>query len=138
MKNLLMSMMNGIDEHFLSAAQFDNAAIFNNLLEREADINIQNRSGDTFLQLAFQKKEQPIVNCLLEYASNVNTRKFSSNESLLHFDICYEQVSIIDTLLKNEADLNHSIIIGQTLLETALYRRNWPIVNKLLDFRATD
>jgi len=74
------------------------------LLEKKADVNIVNRSGETPLYAAALRRMLEVVGMLLRYKANPNIG--SPDTSPLAAACLKQDVKIVDMLLKHEADPN--------------------------------
>ncbi|OUM60551.1 hypothetical protein PIROE2DRAFT_46137, partial [Piromyces sp. E2] len=65
------------------ACQKNNENIVKYLVEQpSANVNTQNKNGNTALHLACQNKNENIVKCLIEKGANVNTQNKDENTPL--------------------------------------------------------
>jgi ankyrin repeat protein len=97
-----------------------NASFVQLLLENEADPNLSSGSGETPLHLAIAKAQVDVVAKLLKYEANANTG--SQKGTPLQVVLRNGNVEIAELLASNNADVNITDSIGESLLHKAAAR----------------
>ena len=130
------------------AAKMQNLDIINYLLKKGANINLQNKDGDTELMMIFDskiidhknsKKELAIVKILLNKGLNIDLQNNKKETALMkavnrkNLDK-YEYHNVIKTLLFMTPNLNLQDKNGETALMKAVDNENFIIVKELVDY----
>jgi hypothetical protein len=135
------------DSLLLVACEYGATRIINKLLEKGADVNKANNSGETPLHYVCERvfldsDPIPIIRELIRRGANVNARTFADRETPLASAVAQTvDSSIIEFLLTNGADLHIPAIQGHkemSVLELAIRGDNVspyykPIIHLLLD-----
>ncbi|QSS97871.1 ankyrin repeat domain-containing protein [Psychroflexus sp. ALD_RP9] len=114
-------------------------AVYNNqikatklLLEKGANIDAQDGSGNTALMGAVFKNHQNMVDLLLNKGTNPNIQN-SQGQTALAFAVIFNRIDLVKLLLKNNADKSIADKTGKTPLQIARNQQNQALVNLLKD-----
>lgn len=77
--------------------------------EKSADVNRDTRNGETPLQRAIFRNNEPIVEDLVKYGANINHRVRNSDISMTMYCIIRSQSNILDILIENGASMEYTI-----------------------------
>ncbi|XP_059174819.1 putative ankyrin repeat protein RF_0381 [Physella acuta] len=105
------------------------------LLQKGANVNLQNDDGMTALHLAVLQNSKQNIHILLQYNANVNI-KCNKGQTALHLAVKMKTHQNVSTLLKNKANVDIQSNYGQTALHIAVMRQSMPCVMILLDYKA--
>ena len=109
-----------------------NVRILRALIDADADINIQNRSGDTLLMFACVDDNLEIVEALVELGADLTIYNCDGNTAFL--DACdNEHLRIVQYLINAGADNNLRDGSGNTALILACLNGHWPVAQELID-----
>ncbi|XP_043484439.1 26S proteasome non-ATPase regulatory subunit 10-like isoform X2 [Leptopilina heterotoma] len=105
------------------------------LLQKEININDQDRNGDTALHMATRRGDEAIVALLLEFRAEINCQN-NIGVTPLHVSAKRGHEEICKMLLIKGADVNARNIIRQTALDFAAEFEHEQIIELLLKFGA--
>ncbi|CZT47712.1 uncharacterized protein RSE6_08306 [Rhynchosporium secalis] len=101
------------------------------LLDSDVDVNCCDALGRTPLYLAAQFGHEPIVNLLLKHKSLIDIPETVKNWTPLII-ACLEGFStVVEVLLKDDANINHIDNSGWTAIDHASYRGHIPLTKAL-------
>ena len=98
------------------------------LLDNNANVNYQNRNGETALHIASQLDRTEIIRILVDRGANVNIRDRNGNTPLVaynNFRNYTMSAESAEILINNGADVNYQNRNGITFLMWAAYRAAW-------------
>lgn len=101
------------------------------LLEKNADINKKDKSGNTALMLACAARNKQLVNCLIKNNANLNESN-SEGYTALHNAVFSDNTNIVSQLLENGARVNQQTN-GITPLSIAIILKREAILPMLLE-----
>lgn len=103
-------------------------------LKEDGDVNEENESGESVLVQAIRKKcDEEIIDLLLEHGADLNDFD-NEGVSIFDFAVMYNNIKIVDMLLKNGFDVNHTRRkSGFTPLMGAVCYGRAEMVRKILD-----
>lgn len=116
------------------------SAIYNNieltkfLLERGADVNIQDNDGVCTLHYACHLLCEEMIKLLLSYGANVNLLKSNLENPLMLYVQSGKNKSIIDLLIKSGVNLNQKNIFGDNVIDIAKLHKNEEVIPILLNY----
>jgi ankyrin repeat protein len=90
--------------------------IFEKMIEKNVDFNLQNETGKTALMMALENKQTETAKLLIEQAVNLNLMDEDGNTAM-HFAIRHcRKTKLVNMLIQKNADLNLQNLKGQTAL----------------------
>jgi ankyrin repeat protein len=127
--------IDGIGEVGLSGLHLttftDNAAIAKMLIDRKADVNVQNDWGVTPLHYAITNKASKVTKLLLEAKAKVNTHN-KYGVTPLHSATELNDPAVTKLLIDAKADVHAKDIRGRTPLHGVMYRGSIDVIKLLL------
>jgi ankyrin repeat protein len=121
------------DTALTAMAAQGNAKVVDALLRGGADVNAKGRNGWTALLLALQEGHPDVVDILLAQPTLDFKAETPDKMTALMVAVWHEQESVVRTLLKRDADINHQDNDGDTAVHGAALYRNGKILGLLLD-----
>ncbi len=106
-----------------------------NLVYSGADVNVQNKNGDTALHLATDNENTEIIKKLIEAGADVNVQN-KNGDTALHLAIDNKNTEIIKKLIEAGADVNVQNKNGDTALHLATDNENTEIIKILIEAKA--
>jgi len=121
------------------ACQTKQHEVINALLEKNAELNIQNKYGYCPLLIAIENNDEKLVDILLKYNANVNVYDTYGNNTLM-LACSIGNKKIVESLLNHQGstlDINERNFNNNTAVHNACECGNYDIVNLLLNSGAT-
>ena len=115
------------------------------LVEKGANVNVTDVSGNTPLHMAVKERNKTGVKFLLEQGADVNVANVWGYTPLhlaakfrVIMDAAYKKrnESLVSILLENGSDVNVANVSGNTPLHTSIILKNEPLANTLLEHDA--
>ncbi|XP_063923595.1 uncharacterized protein LOC135137792 isoform X2 [Zophobas morio] len=124
--------------HYASESQQNNRDIMQLLISKRIDVNVQNKTGQTALQLACLKGVFENVKILLHFGASVNSTD-EDNNNALHYASKSKQVNgdVIKILSERGIDVNAKNKNGTTALQLACLTGVYQNAKILLDIGAS-
>ena len=112
-------------------------AIATFLIEKGANLNLQNRDGYAPLHIAIHEKDEEILNLLLKKGADVNLKDRRANTPL-HLAVIEGEITVVTTILDRikPLDLEMRGEGEKTPLHLAVSKGHKAIINKLLNYGA--
>ena len=95
-------------------------------------INLKDSYGQTFLSYAIEYNNNEIINLLLNYSSLDLTYTNKSGNTYIHLAVIYNNISLVEKLIKKNIDLNKINNEGNTCLHLAYLYNNNEIIDLLI------
>lgn len=121
-------------DSLITAVNDGNLADAEILLYDGADPNIQDKIGNSLLQLASLKDNTEMVSLLLDYKADPNLDRYDQNS--LFTAINNNNTDIVRLLLEHYANPNRKNGLSMTPLQQAILIRNLDIIELLLQYEA--
>ena len=110
--------------------------LYNLLKENISIINVKDSKNQTFLSYAIQRNNNEIINLIIASPSLDLSYKDIEGNTYIHLSVIYNNISLIESLIKKGININRKNNDGNTCLHLAyLYNRN-KIINLLIDNKA--
>ena len=122
-----------LDEMLSLACRQGKLDIVQLLLQSGAHVNHRNKAGNTPLLEACSQGHVSVANYLLEHGSKIDAPTETTLDSALTWACTLGNSSIVDTLLKKKADVEHRTKDGCTALMFACLAGHKEVAEKLLD-----
>lgn len=116
-----------------TAVQFRVINIAKRILEEQININARTYTGETALHIACNFELKEIVDMLIDKKINVNIKDYDYEYTALNYAIKLSNLSIINKLISNGADMLSQDYYGDTPLHFALKESNYEVVNLLIN-----
>ncbi|OUM63992.1 hypothetical protein PIROE2DRAFT_43024 [Piromyces sp. E2] len=116
----------------------DNEDIIKELIKRGSGVNFVDKSGNSPLVYAVQKRTLPIVKLLIKKGANVNFLIKRNNKSILMYAIELEEVEIVKHLIKSGADINFKNDKGISILKRVSDIGNKEIFEYLIKYNVNN
>ncbi|MBQ3565302.1 MAG: ankyrin repeat domain-containing protein [Alphaproteobacteria bacterium] len=110
----------------------DGRITVNNLLEKDPDLTIKDRNGDTALHLAMKGNNQVVVDKILEKNPDVTIQDANGNTPL-HLAVGAKNINWVSTMLRLNPDLTIKNRRGNTPIHVAAGTGNTQILRSLLE-----
>ncbi|XP_059162586.1 ankyrin repeat domain-containing protein 17-like [Physella acuta] len=108
----------------------------NVLLQNGANVNVEDKAGNTPLMVASKKLDKKeVMRALLQAGADINKRN-NNGDSALHFATNGESIESAKVLLEFKADINLKNYIGQTPLFSSLPRSYMQMIEFMLENNA--
>jgi len=121
------------------ACQTKQHEVINTLLEKNAELNIQNKYGYCPLLIAIENNDEELVDMLLQYNANVNVYDTYGNNTLM-LACSIGNKKIVESLLHHQGstiDINERNFNNNTAVHIACESGNYDIIELLLNSGAT-
>lgn len=109
-KNIGLSLINIKDARestpLIYAIKFSNKQVLKQLLDNGADANIKNSMHYNALHMAVKKKDVSIVNIIVKYISNINSKTKEGGATALHYACDFMLYDVVKILLDHGAQQN--------------------------------
>ena len=110
--------------------------LYNLLKENKSLINAKDSKNQTFLSYAIQRNNNDIINLIITSPSLDLSYKDIEGNTYIHLAVIYNNISLIESLIKKGIDINRKNNDGNTSLHLAyLYNRS-KIINLLIENKA--
>ncbi len=119
----------------MSSAGDDKIQIMISLIARGADINAQDKVGDTALMCAAATQNEKAIRLLLENEANTNISNKKGVTALMSASE-RRSTKIVELLIKNKANINARDNVGDTALMCAVREQHTQIARLLIDNKA--
>jgi len=116
----------------------DNEDIIKELIKRGSNVNFIDKTGNSPLVYAIQKRCLPIVKLLIKKGANVNFLIKRKNQSLLMYALELEDIDIVKHLVKSGADINFVNGKGVSILRKASEIGNKDIFEFLIKYNSNN
>lgn len=123
------------DEQLIAAAEIGNKELVVQLLSQGANINWQDKLGDTALKNAVYRHQPDIIKLLLEHSADINIKDYKG-WTPLRAAIFADNPNIVKLLLDYGADVNTKDNDGLTPLRAAISQNRANMVKLLLEHGA--
>ena len=127
------SMRMGGDTALMEASRYNYKDMFDYLLEKKADVNIENVYKQTALTEAVRNRHTEVIKKLIDHGANVN-QITESGDSVLMLAVQTENKKNVKLLIDHGADVNAvSVIRNYTALDLVVWHNNKEILQLLID-----